>query len=216
MVKKDGIAPEAVQRGRLLAFKEGAAVAKYDEATKQKALAIAESAGPAEASRATGIPAGTIRSWMHRLQRNGSPQRNNPATQRETQKMRALQAQVVEQAVQEAGEYIADRLKGLADGLYRLAEEGLQEVRGFMRSSPDPDRDSAAWLRALVGAMHYGIQDAQLLSGKPTARPEAVNRHEYDITQRIIADPEAVQLAHTLLRRAAGSDTSRVCLDSEQ
>lgn len=213
MVKKDGIAPEAVQRGRLLAFKEGAAVAKYDEATKQKALAIAETVTVREAAEQTGVPEGTIKRWRFELRtERGEPNR----TSRTPKNLEPLRAQAVQRALAEAGDYIADRLKTLADGLYRLAEEGLQEVRDFMRSQPDPDRDSAAWLRALVGAMHYGIQDAQSLSGKPTARPEAVNRHEYDITQRIIADPEAVQLAHTLLRRAAGSDTSRVCLDSEQ
>ncbi len=46
-------------------------MARYDEALKTKALAIAETAGAAEASRATGIPDVTIRVWLHRAKRNG-------------------------------------------------------------------------------------------------------------------------------------------------
>ena len=46
-------------------------MARYDESLKTKALAIAETAGAAEASRATGIPDVTIRVWLHRVKRNG-------------------------------------------------------------------------------------------------------------------------------------------------
>ncbi len=159
---------------------------RWPDDLKQRALAIAESAGAAEAAKATGISAGTIRCWLHRLQRNG--ERCNAATQRNTEKLGGLKTQVMEQAVREAGEYIRERLKELADALYGLATEGVAEARAFLAAPGEKDRDTAAWLRSVVGAMHYGIQDAQLLSGRPTARSEVTDRHEYDITQRIIAE----------------------------
>ncbi|MGB9886741.1 MAG: hypothetical protein ACPLRW_07085 [Moorellales bacterium] len=189
-----------------------------DSELKAKALAIAQELGAAEAARATGIPAGTIRSWLHRMQRNGNGggRCNNVATQRETQKFKALKEEAFSRAIEEAGGYIIERLKGLADGLYAAAEEALREFRTFMARPGEKDRDAAAWLRAVVGAMHYAIQDAQLLSGKPTARPEVVERREYDITQRIIADPEALDLAEALLRRAANSNAGPLCLYGER
>ena len=187
----------------------------WTEEQKQKVLAIAEAAGAAEAERATGIPAGTIRSWIHRLQRNGNSQ-SITATQRNTKKLGELQQRIMQQAIAEAGEYIVNRLKSLANELYGLAEDGVKETRAYMKAPGTKDRDSAAWLRSVVGAMHYGIQDAQLLSGKPTARPEVTNRHEYDITQRIIADPEALDLAEQLLRRTAGRDAGSLRVYGER
>lgn len=152
------------------------------------------------------------------MQRNGNGDNrcSGVATQRETQKLKALKEETISRAIEEAGSYIVERLKGLSDGLYAAAEEALREFRAFMESVEVKDRDSAAWLRAVVGAMHYAIQDAQLLSGKPTARPEAVNKYEYDITNRIIADPEALDLAENLLRRAAGRDAGPLRLHGER
>lgn len=143
----------------------------HDEATKTKALTIALNLGPAEAARATGIPAGTIRCWLHRSQRNGPTQRN-AETQRRTEKLRAAQEQITRKALAEAGEYIADRLKSIADRLYAMAEQALAEVESTIKAPGVKDRDSAAWLRSVVGAMHYGLQDGQLLAGKPTERHE--------------------------------------------
>lgn len=201
---------------------------RYDDNLKAQAIVTAQAAGAAEASRATGIPAGTIRCWLHRLQRNGATEGdrcNNVATQRETQKLKALQETVMERAVEEASGYIADRLKGLADKLYSLAEKAVGKVDVAISDPPElpkgkqaepHDRDGAAWVRALVGVMAQAIDKAQLLSGKPTTRPEVMERHEYDITKRIIADPEAVELANSLLRRAANCDASALRIHGER
>ncbi len=224
-------------------------MAQYDDELKQKAIAIAQEASPAEAAKATGIPAGTIRSWLHRLQRNdGALQRT--ATQRPAKNMRALQEEATERAIQQAGDYIAERLKGLADRLYSLAERAVGKVdlaindvadlkdddlkvlvEVFKSGTQDQcsvarekfgllahDRDGAAWLRSLVGVLSQAIDKAQLLSGKPTARTQDVKRHEhvYDITQRIISDPESVDLANSLLQRAAGRNPSTYGLDRQR
>jgi transposase len=50
---------------------------------------------------------------------------------------------------------------------------------------------------------------------KQEVQGQVTQRYEYDVTQRIISDPEAVQLAEQLLRRAAYSDTGTHGLDSQ-
>lgn len=184
---------------------------RWTEEQKIKALTLAEAVSITEAAKQTGIPAGTIKRWRSEANRTepGEPNRT-------PKKLETLAEQAAHEAVAEAKDYIVGRLKALADELYRLAEDGVRETRAFMAQPGTKDRDSAAWLRAVVGAMHYAIQDAQLLSGKPTARPEVVDRHEYDITQRIITDPETLDLAEELLRRAAGRDTGSLRLHGER
>jgi len=184
---------------------------KWSDEEKQKAIALAQQTSVREAAKATGIPRATIGRWL--AEQNGTGHLGRDGTPK---KLEAMAEQAAKAAVAEVKNYIVDRLKSLADELYGLAEDGVKETRSFMANTQKKDRDTAAWLRAVVGAMHYGIQDAQLLSGKPTARPEAVNKHEYDITQRIIADPQALDLAEALLRRAAGRDASALCVYGER
>jgi len=192
---------------------------KWTEEQKQKALAIAEATTVREASEQTGIPAGTIKRWRkeERANRTSEPNQANHANRTKEEREEAVQ-----EALAEAKEYIVDRYKALADQLYRLAAKATSKV-DIAISDPDEvpkgkkaefhDRDGAAWVRALVGVMAQSINKAQLLSGKPTARPEVSNKHEYEITQRIIADPEAVELAENLLRRAAGRDAGALRMD---
>lgn len=156
---------------------------RWTEEQKLKAIALAQQTSVREAVKATGIPLATIGRWLSELNKaNGTEQ---PEQNKTPKKLEAMAAQAAQEAVAEAKDYIVDRLKALADELYQLAEDGVRETRVFMARPGGKDRDSAAWLRAVVGAMHYGIQDAQLLSGKPTDRPEVTTRHEYDITYRV-------------------------------
>lgn len=163
---------------------------KWTEEQKAKALTIAEAVSIVEAAKETGTPTGTIKSWRYRANHMQPMQRNHPP-----KKLERLAKQAAQEAATEAKDYIVELLKPLADDLYRLAKEGLHETRVFMAQSKAKDHDSAAWLRSVVGAMHYGILDAQLLSGKATVRPEVINRHEYDITEHIItAHPELLEV----------------------
>lgn len=184
----------------------------HDDATRAKALTIAAAAGIAEAARVTGVPAGTIKRWRVETGQAGQTNRtvrrtpNEPnrtkrtnRTDRPSQKLRELQAAAIEQAVEEAGEHIAERLKSLADELYSTAETAVRKVQIAIRDPDEAkaagdgkvgephDRDGAAWLRSLVGVMAQAIDKAQLLSGKPTARPEVIDRREIHITEEIIA-----------------------------
>lgn len=218
----------------------------YDEALQAKAILIAEQLGAAEASKATGIPAGTIRSWLSRAKRRSGAtgeRRNtgercntkprNAATPRKiTVAQQAVVQAAMDRAIEEASEYVAARLKALADQLYGLAEKtagkielALSTRRELQEAGINPetveedvltrDRDGAAWLRSLVGVLAQSIDKAQLLSGRPTSRSEERRRHEYDITQRILGDPEAVELAEQLLRRAAGRGFGRPGVDED-
>lgn len=197
---------------------------KYDEALKAKALAIAEATTVREAAEQTGIPEGTIKRWRFENRRSNEPSEPN-RTNRTPKNLQPAIEQAIERATAEAGEYIVERLKALADQLYGLAEFAACKVRIAIADpdevppckQPEPhDRDGAAWVRALVGVMAQAIDKAQLLSGKPTARSEVTDRHEYDITQRIISDPEAVEVANQLLRRAAGRDAGALRVHGER
>ncbi len=169
-------------------------MAKYADALKAKALVIADTATVREASEQTGIPEGTIKRWRfeNRTER-GEPNRTN----RTPKNLEPMLDEAMQQATAEAGDYIAQRLKGLADRFYTLAEKALGKVDVAIsdgdevptgKSPETHDRDGAAWLRSLVGVLAQSIDKAQLLSGKPTVRPEVVERYEYDVTQRIISE----------------------------
>lgn len=170
---------------------------KWSEEQKAKALTIAEAISISEAARQTGIPAGTIKRWRSEMNRTEPSEPN-----RTPKKLEELQKVAVEKAVEEAGEYIAERLKGLADALYSLAEKAIKKVDIAISDAEELPKgkkaephncNGATWVRALVGVMSQSIDKAQLLSGKPTVRPEVIDRHEYDITQRIIAEqPELI------------------------
>lgn len=187
-------------------------VEKWTEADKQKAITIAQAAGSHEASRATGIPAGTIRSWVHRLQHGVKTQKDQPTVatqQRTTEQMQKLQDEVIQKAVEEAGEYVAGRLKKLADKLYTLAEKAVDKIDvaisdkeelpvGRKRRALPHDRDGAAWLRSLVGVMAQSIDKGQLLAGKPTSRAE--NTNEDDRLLREVLDSGGAVEKQELIR----------------
>lgn len=192
---------------------------KWSEDQITEALAIAAAVGIREASRRTGVPLATLHRHMQRAgiasgNGNGKSAPRRPPVQVMAE---VIQARVAEQVTRRVAERLAERLEKLADRLYRLAEEAVAKVEVAISDRGEPhDRDGAAWVRALVGVMAQALDKAQLLSGKPTARPEVMQRHEYDITQRIIADPDAVALAEQLLQRAAGLDPGPLRLDGER
>ncbi len=196
-------------------------MAKWTEEQKAAALMIAEATSIAEASKRTGIPAGTIKSWLHRRERNSATATG--ATGLQPKKMEtALTQEAASRAVERAAEGIADRLTTLADRLYSLAEKAVGKVDVAIsdgKRGATHDRDGAAWVRALVGVMAQAIDKAQLLTGKPTSRQavEGQVRQEYvyEVTQRIISDPGAVDIAQQLLRRAAGRDAGALRVDGQ-
>ena len=199
-------------------------VAKWTEEQKAAALMIAEATSIAEASKRTGIPSGTIKRWRSEgRSAAGEPnQANRTEPNRVSKNEQAALADATARAVERAAEGIADRLTTLADRLYSLAEKAVGKVDVAIsdgKRGATHDRDGAAWVRALVGVMAQAIDKAQLLTGKPTSRQavEGQVRQEYvyEVTQRIISDPGAVDIAQQLLRRAAGRDAGALRVDGQ-
>jgi transposase-like protein len=184
-------------------------MAAWSEEDKAKALAIASTAGPAEASRATGVPAGTIRSWVHR-ERHGPRRKKEDARAvgkpRTNKKLKAAADECMDIAKVQAADVVADRIAEVAEGILSAIELSLTKITDTIMLGPVDGEYNSAWLRALVGVMAQGVEKHQLLLGQPTSRQalegQVTNRHEYDITQRIIEDPGSRELARDLFRRA--------------
>ena len=181
-------------------------ISRWTEEQKIKALTIAEAISITEAARQTGIPAGTIKRWRSEANRAEPGELSEPS--RIPKKLERLQQSAIERAVDQAGSYIADRLKGLADDLYDLAAKAMAKV-DIAISDPEElpaekkgephDRDGSAWVRALIGVMAQAIDKAQLLSGKPTSRQalegemKQTYEHHYHIIQELVnSNPELV------------------------
>lgn len=166
----------AVEAGFAFAGVSHVATFTHNEADKEKALAIAELTSVREAAEQTGIPEGTIKRWRYELRTaaGATPKSRVPPPIREAlDEARA-------QAVAAAGELLGQKLMELIDGLYGLAREALAEARATITAEDSlRDRDTAAWLRACIGAMHYGIQDSRLIAGESTSKSE-VSIHDAD------------------------------------
>jgi hypothetical protein len=158
-------------------------------ALRPKALAIARELGAAEASRATGISPGTIRSWLSR-EKTGAG-KTTVGSSRRTPKRREAEEAVaraaMDQARAEASRYVADRLKEMADRLYDTSRLALARVVEMLReygmqsdgkTLKTGGRGDAAWLRSLTGVVGLSIDKAQLLAGKPTERTEVLTADE--------------------------------------
>lgn len=183
-------------------------MAKWTDEDRTKALTIAQTAGAAEASRATGIPAGTIRSWMYR-EVHGSRKKENAQAVKEprtSKKMRDAAAECMEQAKAQAANIVAQRITAIADRMLGVIELSVEKIEDTINKGPMKDEFRSAWLRSLIGAMAQGVEKHQLLLGQPTSRQalegQVTNRYEYDITQRIIEDPATRETARDLFRRA--------------
>lgn len=168
---------------------------------RAKALALAEVTTIAEAAKVTGVPDGTIKRWRA----EDAPASNEPREPNHTpKKIEALAQQAQAEVVAEVKEHLTTRLLNLADSLYKQAETATKKIATSM-DTEEHDRDGAAWLRSLVGAQAQGVEKAQLLSGKPTARPELKESHDYRLTFEFIERyPELLELARRDARFSQG------------
>ncbi len=189
----------------------GKASGRWSPEHRQKALAIAEATTIAEASRETGVPEGTIKRWRSEANRKGEPSEPN----RTSKKVKQIAEEATEEAKAEVKEYVADKAKRVADDILSMVQQALNEAGAVILEGPNEDEPKAAWLRAVIGAIAQGIEKHQLMTGKPTNRQalegQVTQRYEYDITQRIISNPEAREAARDLFRRAANPDLGSRC-----
>lgn len=161
-------------------------MAKWDDKTKSKALAIAEAVSIAEASKKTGVPQGTIKYWRASVNRKSKStnQPNQPA-----KKMKAIAEEAIEEAKAEVRDVVADQVTRAAEQIIAMVTLSLEEIEKTIKLGPSDVEPRAGWLRALVGAMGQGVEKHQLLTGQPTSRQalegQVTQRYEYDITHRI-------------------------------
>ena len=98
-----------------------------------------------------------------------------------------------------------------------MVQQAILEAGNIITKGPNLDEPKAGWLRAIIGAIAQGVEKYQLLTGKPTNRQvlegQVTQRYEYDITQRIVSDPETRELARNLYRRALNTDLGRGCAE---
>ncbi|MGB9866729.1 MAG: hypothetical protein ACPLPR_02320 [Bacillota bacterium] len=194
-----------------------------------EALAIAQVTSNREAARRTGIPESTIRAWRNaqlaHLVRGAQDAQRKEGAQKISEMTEEVRQKAISAATEKVADAISERLLKLATRLYGLAEKALNKLDvAISDGQGEPhDRDGAAWVRALVGVMAQAIDKAQLLSGKPTARPEVqgqvTNRHEYDITYRIeqYADVYrrlAERMGRSMVQGGPESDSSGEQVDS--
>ena len=147
---------------------------KWSQEDKLRALALAQASSAGEASKQTGIPRGTILTWMRAV--NQSDQSTNQSTLPKT--VRDVAKEAVESAKAEVRDYIVDQVRQWSSSMMEMSIEAAKQAMVAVQHKPADDTstaDWARWLHALVGAMDYGVKNHQLLEGKPTGRQEVVN-----------------------------------------
>ena len=185
---------------------------KWTEDDKLKALAIAETSSIKEASEKTGIPEGTIKRWRKEV-RESEPNRTERTEP--PKKIREITEQAIEEVKGEVREYVADRVKQVADKMMRVNELALEAIEQVIREGPKEDESNAQWLRSLVGAMSQGIEKHQLLEGKPTQRQEV--KQDVSVTddryQKALRD---IRESIEELRRPTGAESSYRGIGTDQ
>lgn len=129
---------------------------QYTEAQRDEALRLLAEVGKAEASRATGIPAGTIASWGHR---NGV---TAPSPEQLSAGMAAMAA-VRTETWQVRKVALGEKLGTLCEKMATKIDERL-------------DEDSLRGVRDLAASIAILVDRAQLLTGGATQRTETVER----------------------------------------
>lgn len=105
---------------------------------------------------------------------------------------------------------MSDRHAKLAVVFQQKIAQRLQEIDPAELSPAD----MARWLDVATKLERLSRGEPTEI-GKQEVQGQVTKRYEYDITQKIISDPEAVQLAEQLLRRAAYSDAGASGLDGQ-
>lgn len=161
---------------------------------KYEALALAEVFGVREASVRTGVPQRTIFRWR--------------------EEGFAPPPEVVQQ-------FLDERRKVYLERIDQTLQRVLDEVDVVLRGEMGKDQKAAKWLHAVVGVFSQYFHKRFLLQGMPTSRVEMEKRvkRQYEITQRVITDPGARELAWRSYVQSRGLDAfapGGVCVRGER
>jgi hypothetical protein len=93
------------------------------------------------------------------------------------------------------------RVAALGDDLRKVGEAALRQLQALLADDTAGDRDYAAWATALARVLEVATRNWQLLSGRPTARHEAIRQTaaRREEIRRVLADPEARRAVAELL-----------------
>ncbi len=185
----------------------------YSDEIKETARArVAAGESLSKVAREIGVAKSTLSSWLTQADRDGHQE------VRENQKQRFIR---------QAWETV---FKAVTVGDKRLGfvlenADTLDQAVKAVTSSDLCNTDKTQILKVLASLANVPLKDLAiyigtvydkiaLASGDVTTRGEVkgqvTQRYEYDITQKIITDPETAKLADQLLQRAANSDAGMV------
>ncbi len=174
------------------------AVAKWTEAQKAEAIAIAEASSIPEASKATGVPTGTIKYW-----------RTQEPTDQPTpeEKRRAIK-----EALTRAMAHIEQRQADLADKSFSVAAFALEVVEDLVQRAAAQQHkvDYPALIRAVVGVYAQTVEKGQLVSGQATARSEERHEHRHvdyqEARERVLSRVDRLATNGAAVGRDSGGD----------
>ncbi len=191
---------------------------QYSDEIKEQARARYElGESLSKIARELGVAKSTLSGWMTQGDRDGHQEA------RENQKQRFIR-----QAWESVFKAVAVGDKKL--GFVLENADTLDQAVKAVTSSDLSNTDKTNVLKVLASLANVPLRDLAvyigtvydkiaLASGEPTQRSEqrgeVTQKYVYDVTQRIIKDPESVQIANQLLQRAAGFDPGMVRMDSE-
>ncbi len=178
---------------------------RWTEEEKIKTLAIARASSATEASKQTGVPRGTVLTWMRINQDDQSINQDGQSvnhSKKATKKIEVIAQQAVEEAAMQAKETVAkivtDRSVEIAQKIFSLVELAVEESERVLLAGPNENEPRAAWLKATIGAMHMGVDKTQLLTGKPTERQEiqgelkSVQEQHYHIIRELVNQDDEI------------------------
>lgn len=176
-------------------------MAKWDQETKTKALDIAEKATIRQAAEATGVPEGTIKRWRSETGFRTNRTDNSEPNRTENSKAAVDRLKPYQFKPGQSGNP-GGKPKGM--GKFRelcrsYMEEAVEAIVELARKKKTPPSIKLAAWQYLLDQGWGKPRQAVEVGGQVT------NRYEWDITQRIISDPESTQLAEQLLTRLAGN-----------
>ncbi len=159
---------------------------KWTEEQRVYALSIADATSAAEASKQTGIPRGTILSWMATI--NQDPINQSDQSIKVSKRVKGVTDEAIERAKESVAQIVVDQSTELANRILSMVRLAIEKSEQALIAGPNEGEPMAGWLKATAGVMHLGVEKAQLLTGKPTSRSEIKGELalKEEHTQRIV------------------------------
>lgn len=194
---------------------------QHSEETKELARArVAAGESLSKVARDMGIAKSTLHSWLTQADRDGYQEARESRKQKFINKAwesieNALifgnQKIKVATIAQENFNDTIERFIELLEEAQQRKEISALEISNVVTALASLMKIPLKDVSTYIGTLYDKIA---LASGDVTTRGEVkgqvTQRYEYDITQKIITDPETAKLADQLLQRAANSDTGMV------